>query len=123
MNRAIITTVIDEHERQDNATMDIPGAYLHTINNEFIIMRLLGKITEMMVRVDPQLYWKYVTVTAKGKPILYVKLNKALYGLLKSVLLWYKKLRAELEEMRFVVNPYAPCVANRNIKGSQMTIT
>ena len=68
--------------------MDIPGTYLYVINNKFIIIHLRGKIVEMMVRVNPQLYQKYVMVTAKGEHILYVKLNKALYSLLKSTLLW-----------------------------------
>ena len=77
----------------------------------------------MIVRVNPQLYWKYVTVTAKGEPILYVKLNEMLYDLLKSALLWYKKLRAKLEEMGLSVNLYDPCIANRDVNGSQMTVT
>ena len=67
--------------------MDKPGAYLHAVNDKFIIMCLRGKMAEMMCRVNPQLYQKYVTVTAKGEPILYVKLNKALYGLLRNALL------------------------------------
>ena len=79
--------------------MDIPGTYLYVINNKFIIIHLRGKIVEMMVRVNPQLYQKYVMVTVKGEPILYVKLNKAFYSLLKSAFLWYKNLRAELEAM------------------------
>ena len=38
-------------------------------------------------------------------------------------LLFYKKLRKELEEMGFMVNPYDPCVASKMVKGSQMTVT
>ena len=36
--------------------------------------------------------------------------------------MFYKKLRADLEEMGFKVNPYDPCVANKMIKGAQCTI-
>jgi hypothetical protein len=43
---------------------------------------------------------------------LYVKLQKALYWLMRSSLLFYMKLRKELEEYGFVVNPHNPCVAN-----------
>ena len=53
--------------------------------------------------------------------MLYVKPNMALYGLLKSPLLFYKTLRGELESMGFEVNPYDPCVANKTAKGSQLT--
>ncbi len=66
-----------------------------------------------MVWVDPQLYRKYVTPSTKGEPILYVRLNKVLYGLLKSTLLWYKRLRSELEAMGFEVNQYNPCIAKK----------
>ena len=61
-----------------------------------------------MVKVDPKLYQKYVKMPAKCEAVLYVKLNKALYVLLKSALIWYKKPRSELEGMRFEVNPYDP---------------
>ena len=54
--------------------------------------------------------------------MLYVKLTKALYGLLKSALLFYKKLRRELEEMGFEVNSYDPCVANKIVNGTQMIV-
>ena len=44
--------------------------------------------------------------------MLYVKLQKALYGLMRASLLFYRKLRLELEAYGFEVNPYDPCVAN-----------
>ena len=52
-----------------------------------------------------------------------MRLLKALYGLLRSALLFYKKLRGDLENMGFEVNPYNPCVANKATNGSQMTVT
>ena len=53
---------------------------------------------------------------------MYVKCHKAVYGLLRSALLFYRRLRGELEEMDFEINPYDPCVANKVINGSQMTV-
>jgi len=44
-------------------------------------------------------------------------MNKALYGLLQSASLFYKKLRKDLERYGFVINPYDPCVANAMING------
>ena len=76
-----------------------------------------------MVRVDLKLYRKYVLTSAKGEPIICVKLNKALYGLLKSALLFYKKMVGELEDMGFEINPYDPCVANITENGSHQTVT
>jgi hypothetical protein len=103
--------------------MDIPGAFLQADNDEFVVMLLRGKLAEMMVKIDPSLYRKYIFVGKGQQPMLYVKLNKALYGLLRSALLFYKKLVGELEDMGFELNPYDPCVANRQVDGSQQTVT
>jgi len=58
----------------------------------------------------------------KGKKVLYLHLQKALYGMMKSALLFYRKLVSELIEMGFVINPYDPCVANKIVNGSQLTL-
>jgi hypothetical protein len=55
----------------------------------------------------------YITVDRKGTPVLYIKLQKALYGLMKASLLFFRRLRQELEEYGFVMNPYDSCVANK----------
>jgi hypothetical protein len=49
-------------------------------------------------------------------------MQKALYGLLRNVLLFYKKVVADLESDGFVLNPYDPCVANKVVDGKQMTV-
>ena len=81
-------------------------------------MKLRGKIVELVVPLERTMYWKYVTVGPTGEPIVYVRLLKALCGLLRSALLFYKKLRGDLESMGFEVNPYDPCVAKKMINGS-----
>jgi hypothetical protein len=86
-------------------------------------MVLKGELAEMMVQIAPQAYRKYVTVDKKGTPILYVKLQKALYGLMRASLLFYRKLRKEVEEYGFKINPYDPCVANKMTEsGKQLTM-
>ena len=42
--------------------------------------------------------------------------------MMKSALLFYKKLIKELKEMGFEINPYDPCVANKLVSGKQMTV-
>ena len=59
---------------------------------------------------------------SKEKPLLYVQIQKALYGLLHSVLLLYMKLLKDIEAYGFHINPYIPCVANNIIKEKQMTL-
>ena len=85
-------------------------------------MLFKGKLAELMVMVDPKLYRKYVTYDSKGNTMLYVQMNKALYGLLQSALLFYKQLQKDLEGYSFVINPYDPCGANPMINGHQMTV-
>ena len=118
----LITCAIDGYEICDVVVADMPGAFLNTDNPDYVLMCLRVKLAEMVVRVDPKLHRNYVMTSAKGEPILYVKLNKALYGLLKSDLLFYKKLVGELEGMGFKINIYDPCVANRMKICSQQTV-
>ena len=113
---------MDARERRDIAILDIANAFLHATNYEKVLMFLRGKLAEMMVTVDPELYRKYVTYTSKGVPMLYVRLSKALYGMLRAALMFYKRLSSDLENMGFVVNLYNPCVAKRMVNGSQMTV-
>ena len=61
-------------------------------------MVLEDPLANLMVQVDPYLYMNYVTTNSKFKTILYVKMYKALYGMLRSALLFYRKLVKYLEE-------------------------
>jgi hypothetical protein len=88
-----------------------------------VIMVLKGDLAEMMIQVAPKVYQKYVAVDKKRTKILYVKLQKALYGLMRASLLFYRKLRKELEAWGFTINPYDPCVANKTTDGGkQLTV-
>ena len=46
-----------------------------------------GRLAELMAMVAPQTYLKFISFK-KGQKILYVKMQKALYGMLKSALLF-----------------------------------
>jgi hypothetical protein len=119
----MITSAIEAHECRRVITLDIPGAFLHADLDEEVIMVLRGELAELMVLVDPELYGPYVVETKRGEKLLYVRMCKAMYGLLRSALLFYLKLRADLEEFGFKFNDYDPCVANKMVNGKQMTVT
>ena len=104
------------------ATLELPGAYLWSEQDQILHMVLKGKLAELMLLAAPEIYSPFIQIIKDGKPILYVKLLKALYGCLKSALLYYRKLRTDLENMGFKVNPCDPCVANRIVCGTQQTI-
>ena len=69
----------------------------------------------------PEQYEEYV-VYENNKPVLYVEILRALYGMLESAWLWYNKFRKDLEDEGFVFNAYNPCVANKLVGETQMTI-
>ena len=117
-----LTGVVDAHERRAVAILDIQNGFLHSENDEYVLMLLRGKLSELLVKVDPSLYRKYIITSKQGVSMLYVKLTKDLYGMLRSAMLFYKKLRGHLEGKVFEVNPYDPCVANKLVNGSQMTV-
>ena len=88
----MIIATIDAHERRDVATIDIPGAFLNTYKDKEISMLLRGRLAEPMVQVEPNLDQNYIIYDKNNQALLYVKLSKAIYGLLKSALLFYKKM-------------------------------
>ncbi len=116
-----LTLTIDAKENRDVVMIDIPGAFLHADNEDYVVMKMIGMLAELMVKTNPKMYRQYI-VLEKGRSVLYLQLQKALYGMMKSALLFYRKLVVELKEMGFEINPYDPCVANKMVNGMQMTI-
>ena len=103
------------------AVVDIPGEYLSTDMENEVHIVFRGTLSEMMVAADTALYRPFVSYE-KGKAVLYVRLQKALYGCIKSALLFYKKLVGGLETYGFRINPYDLCVANKMLGGKQLTV-
>jgi hypothetical protein len=117
----MLSCTIDAREHRDVATADIPGAFMQTDMDDTVHMMLEGKMAELLVKIDPKLYRKYLK-TRNGKPIMYVQLKKALYGTLQAALLFWKDLSKKLTEWGFKINPYDWCVANKTINGKQCTV-
>ena len=70
-------------------------------------------------RVIGWLYQQYVILERRNPSYIYDCRRR--YGMMKSALLFYRKLVSELQVMGFEINPYNPCVANKTIYGTQMT--
>ena len=54
--------------------------------------------------------------------MLYVRALNAIYGIMKSALLFYQKFVGDLMTIGFKLNPYDSCVANKTINGNQLTL-
>ena len=116
------TAVIAAHEKRHVITFDVPGAYLHANipDGKFRILMLEGKYVEIMCSVNPE-YEQFVQIE-RGVKVLYLRILKALYGMIESALLWYQLFTSVLLESGFELNPYDPCIANKMIDGHQCTI-
>ena len=116
----MLSILIDAKERRDVAVADVEGAYLHADMDVFTVMKLVGVDVDIMCNVDSK-YKKFV-IEENGQRVLYLQLLKALYGCVRSALLWYELFATTLKDMGFVLNPYDPCVANKMIQGKQCTV-
>jgi len=85
---------------------DIPGAFLHANMNDCVHMIMEGTIAEHVAKLEPAIYRKYIWHDKKGKPMIYVKLKKALYDTLQAALLFWQLLSNTLIEWGFTFNPY-----------------
>ncbi|EJK45389.1 hypothetical protein THAOC_35999 [Thalassiosira oceanica] len=105
-NEAVKLTCAQEaHKRQCVKVVDCPGAFLKADLDDHVVIVFRGRLTEFMAEVAPKLYHKYIILGKNGAPLLYVKLQMALYGLLQSALMFYKKLVEDLTANGFKLNP------------------
>ena len=115
-----ITSLVDAIEQRDIAITDVKSAYLNAKMKGQVIMKIRGREVELFCQLDPSL--RKFTTKENDKTVLYVQLDKALYGCVTSALLWYELYSTTLEGMGFKLNPYDLCVANATIEEKQCTI-
>ena len=104
----------------------VPNAFIQAKidkkkGDEKIIMKITGKLVDILVKLAPKIYSGYV-VYEKGRKVIYVEVLRALYGMLISAMLWYKKFRGDLKSIGFIFNPYDPCIGNHIVNKKQQTI-
>ena len=121
----IMTTVIDAFEKRDVGFFDIPGAYLNAFmktdkNGKHTIVKITGRTLDIMCEINKK--YEHCVVIEKGRKVMYVRMNKALYGCVESALLWYETYAKVLTNMGFSINPYDKCVANKLVNGKQCTL-
>jgi len=62
------------------------------------------------------------TSDENDQKVLIVECLNAIYGTIVAALLYYKKFVKSLTKQGFKLNPYDGCVANKIVKGKQITI-
>jgi hypothetical protein len=113
-------TAIEVAEGRDVATCNISVEEADKDGNR-IIMKIHRVLVDLLKKVVPE-YEAFEIEEAKGK-VLYLQVKKAIYGMLESALLFYKKLSSDLIGYGFNMNPYDPCVANKEINQAQLTVS
>ena len=105
----MLTCRIDAKEGRHVTVTDIPCAFLQADMDQDVHVILEGKIAELIIKLEPSPYRKYIWI-------------KALYRTLQAALLFWQLILKTLMEWGFKLNEYDPCVANKMINGKQCTI-
>ena len=61
----LITSVIEKYENRDVATIDIPNSFVQTEVKDLIVITIRGKLCEIMVDKNKEMYRYYVNKTKK----------------------------------------------------------
>ena len=111
-------------EERDVATVDLPGFFLQTEQeegNEKLILKLIGAVAMLLVEIDPKRWRKHLWQEL-DKWVIYVICTKAIYGTMNAALLAYKKLARLFYSWGMIMNPYDPCVWNKLVRLKQLTV-
>ena len=106
LESTFLTGIIDAKEGRDIMTCDVPNACIQAKiptpeeGEDRIIMKITGVLADLMVKIAPDVYGGHI-VYEKGTKVIYVQVLRALYGMLKAALLWYKKFKKDLEGIGF----------------------
>ena len=113
---------IAQAEEEEVVVTDISCAYLNarmpkTDPDKIVIMRINALITSMLVKSDPSM----AEFIGKDGSLL-VELDRALYGCVESARLWYDELSTTLIKDGYIFNDCDPCIFNKTVGGTQITI-
>jgi len=101
----LLTAVIEAMEDRDVATCNMPDAFVQTDvkmidkDSNQTKMKIRGVLVDILCEMDKS-YVEYVTLKGTQK-VLHMHIVKAIYGLLVSAMLFYKKLVRDLTKYRF----------------------
>jgi hypothetical protein len=121
----MVTYVIDTLEDLDIAIINIPNAFVQTVVKDedyHVIVSIRGPLVDILVSIAPDVYGPYVSTNKAGQKVLLVQCLNAVYGTMVAALLYYKKFVKSLTKQRYKINLYNGCVANKVVKGKQVTI-
>ncbi len=121
----MLTCMINALEDQDIAVIDIPNAFVQTVikdEEHRVIVRIRGLLVDILVSIAPDVYGPYMSTNKAGQKVLLVQCLNAVYGTMVAALLYHKKFVKSLTKQGYKINPYDGYMANKVVKGKQVTI-
>ncbi len=123
----MLTCIINAQEYRDVAMIDILKAFVQTVVSKedaehHVTVHIRGPLVDVLVLIAPDVYGLFVSTTKTGQNVLIVECLNAVYGTVVAALLYYKKFVKSLVNHGFKLNPYNGCVANKIVKGKQITM-
>jgi hypothetical protein len=123
----MLTCVINAQEDRDVAVVDIPNAFVQTVVSKEdaehqVTVHIRGPLVDVLVLIAPDVYGPYVSTTKTGQKVFIVECLNAVYGMMVAALLCNKKFAKSLVNHSFKLNPRDGCVANKIVKGKQITV-
>jgi hypothetical protein len=120
----LLLCIIDAKEGRDVTVINIPNVFIQTRveDGDMAIIKIRGVLVDILVQIAPNVYKSYITTDKKATKQLLVQCQNALYGTMVASLLYYRKFTKSLTSVGFEINPYNPCVANKIVDGTQMTM-
>ena len=99
--------------------MDIPNNFMQTSIKKLdigdrITMKITGALVDLPVEDNPEMYSVHNVCKGNTK-VLCVEVLRATHEMLISALLFYLKLKEDLESMGFECNPHDACLGNRMV--------
>jgi adenosyl cobinamide kinase/adenosyl cobinamide phosphate guanylyltransferase len=88
--------VHSEMKQRDVCVVDIPRAFVQKPNEKVNqehppdLTKVKERLVDMLLQIDQQLYTLFVT-EENGMPVVYLEISMALYGMIKSPHLFYRK--------------------------------
>lgn len=110
---------ISAYERRSMCTFDVPTAFTWAPipDSDLIYLRMRRQVVDILLRLRPD-YAQYVN--ADGS--IYFKLERALYGLVQSALLWYIHLSNTLTALKYVKCHFDPCIFVKTTSSSTIMV-
>jgi len=123
----ILTGLVEAVESRDLEMCSIQNSFVQTQmeGNDSDVHRTIIKIRNLLlvILIEMDSEYEKLLVTQNKPAVLCVHLLKALYGMLVSAMLFYKKFHRDLIGYGFKVNSCSLCVANMIVRGRQMTVS